>query len=117
MKSCPLCSLAIGLLAITLSAVVPIHAQTEADVKAKYTKTEQQITMRDGVKLFTAIYVPKDTSRKYAIMLDRTPYTVAPYGPNAYKTALGPSLLFQNEGYIWRLGHFLSGLLHLNGRH
>ncbi|MDQ2975490.1 MAG: CocE/NonD family hydrolase [Acidobacteriota bacterium] len=88
-------------LAITLFTFAPIHAQTEADVKAKYTKTEQQITMRDGVKLFTAIYVPKDTSRKYAIMLDRTPYTVAPYGPNAYKTTLGPSLLFQNEGYIF----------------
>jgi putative CocE/NonD family hydrolase len=89
------------LLAITLSAFVPIQAQTEADVKAKYTKTEQQITMRDGVKLFTSIYVPQDTSRQYAIMLDRTPYTVAPYGPNAYKTTLGPSLLFQNEGYIF----------------
>ncbi len=88
-------------LAITLFTFAPIHAQTEADVKAKYTKTEQQITMRDGVKLFTAIYVPKDTSRKYAIMLERTPYTVAPYGPNAYKTTLGPSLLFQNEGYIF----------------
>jgi uncharacterized protein len=89
------------LLAITLFTFAPIHAQSEADVKAKYTKTEQQITMRDGVKLFTSIYVPKDTSRKYAIMLDRTPYTVAPYGPSAYKTTLGPSLLFQNEGYIF----------------
>jgi putative CocE/NonD family hydrolase len=94
-------SLAIAMLAITLFAFAPIQAQTEADVKAKYTKTEQQITMRDGVKLFTAIYVPNDASRKYAMMLDRTPYTVAPYGPNAYKTSLGPSLLFQNEGYIF----------------
>ena len=89
------------LLVLTLFTFAPIHAQTEADVKAKYNKTEQQITMRDGVKLFTSIYVPKDTSRKYAIMLDRTPYTVAPYGPSAYKTTLGPSLLFQNEGYIF----------------
>lgn len=92
---------ATGLLVVSLSAFAPIHAQTEAEVKAKYTKTEQRITMRDGVKLFTAIYVPKDTSRKYAIMMDRTPYTVAPYGANAYKTTLGPSLLFQNEGYIF----------------
>ena len=90
------------LLSSALLTIAPaIPAQTEADVKAQYTKIEQQLTMRDGVKLFTSIYVPKDTSRKYAIMLDRTPYTVAPYGPSAYKTTLGPSLLFQNEGYIF----------------
>ena len=76
-------------------------AQTDADVKALYTKTEQQITMRDGVKLFTAIYAPKDQSQKYPIMLYRTPYSVAPYGPNAYRTALGPSSLFQQEKFIF----------------
>ncbi len=90
------------LLASALLAIAPAtQAQTEADVKANYTKIEQRITMRDGVRLFTSIYVPKDTSRKYPIMFDRTPYSVAPYGPDAYKTTLGPSLLFQNEGYIF----------------
>src|SRR2546422_2788018 len=86
-----------------LVAIIPaaVHAQTEAEVKANYTKTEQMIPMRDGVKLFTSIYVPKDTSRQYPIMLDRTPYTVGPYGPNAYKATLGPSRLFQTEGYIF----------------
>ena len=73
----------------------------DAVVKAYYTKTEQQITMRDGVKLFTAIYTPRDTSQKYPIMLNRTPYSVAPYGPNAYRAALGPSELFQNEKFIF----------------
>lgn len=76
-------------------------AQTEADVKALYNKTEQLITMRDGVKLFTAIYTPKDQSQRYPIMLNRTPYTVSPYGPNAYKEALGPSEHFQKEKYIF----------------
>ncbi len=90
------------LLASALLAIAPATpAQTEADVKAQYTKIEQRITMRDGAKLFTSIYVPKDASRKYPIMFDRTPYSVAPYGPDAYKTSLGPSLLFQNEGYIF----------------
>ena len=90
------------LLPLTLLAIAPATpAQTEAEVKAKYTKIEQRITTRDGVKLFTSIYVPKDTSRKYPIMLIRTPYSVAPYGPEAYRTSLGPSLLFQNEGYIF----------------
>ena len=73
----------------------------EADVKALYTKTEQLIAMRDGVKLFTAIYAPKDQSQKYPIMLNRTPYSVAPYGPNAYRGSLGPSNLFQQEKFIF----------------
>ena len=57
--------------------------------------------MRDGVKLFTSIYVPKDTSQKYPIMFDRTPYTVSPYGANDYKESLGPSTRFAYEGYIF----------------
>ena len=76
-------------------------AQTEAEVKANYTKTEQMLPMRDGVKLFTAIYAPKDQSQKYPIMLTRTPYTVSPYGADQYKSALGPSLFMQNEKYIF----------------
>ncbi|HKV33204.1 MAG TPA: CocE/NonD family hydrolase [Pyrinomonadaceae bacterium] len=77
-------------------------AQTDAvDVKTFYTKTEQQIPMRDGVKLFTSIYAPKDQSQKYPIMLNRTPYSVSPYGANAYKDALGPSENFQKEKFIF----------------
>jgi putative CocE/NonD family hydrolase len=70
-------------------------------VKAAYTKVEQQITMRDGVKLFTSIYSPRDTSQKYPIMLSRTPYSVAPYGSKDYKTALGPSPLMQEAKFIF----------------
>jgi len=82
--------------------IVPFSsAQTEAAVKALYTKTEQMIPMRDGVKLFTSIYSPKDQSKRYPIMLYRTPYSVAPYGKDDYKTGLGPSELFQNEQYIF----------------
>jgi uncharacterized protein len=93
-------SLAFGLVAFSL-LIPAARAQTEAEVKAHYTKTEQTISMRDGVKLFTSIYVPKDKSKKYPIMLNRTPYSVAPYSPSDYKTALGPSLLFQKERYIF----------------
>ncbi|MBA3322520.1 MAG: CocE/NonD family hydrolase [Pyrinomonadaceae bacterium] len=78
-----------------------LHAQESFDVKAHYTKTEQLIPMRDGVKLFTSIYVSKDTAQKYPIMLIRTPYTVAPYGTDAYKENLGPSPAFAREGYIF----------------
>jgi putative CocE/NonD family hydrolase len=100
MKPRRIISLQFGLLALALFATA-VHAQTEAEVKANYTKTEQTIAMRDGVKLFTSIYVPKDKSKKYPIMLNRTPYSCAPYGPNDYKTSVGPSLLFQKERYIF----------------
>jgi putative CocE/NonD family hydrolase len=70
-------------------------------IKDNYTKYEYQIPMRDGKKLFTSVYVPKDQSKKYPIMMDRTPYSVAPYGVDKYKTALGPSPLFTHDGYIF----------------
>jgi putative CocE/NonD family hydrolase len=69
-------------------------------VKAHYTKYECRIPMRDGVRLFTAVYVPKDTSRRYPILLKRTPYGVAPYGRDRYQDVLGPSALFSEAGYI-----------------
>ena len=67
----------------------------------RYTKQEVQIPVRDGVKLFTAIYVPKDTSRKYPILMTRTPYSVAPYGKDAFRSQMGPSRYFSDEGYIF----------------
>lgn len=40
-----------------------------------YTKTEVYIPMRDGKKLFTVIFTPKDQTRTYPILLNRTPYS------------------------------------------
>lgn len=90
----------LGLLFLLSSASV-VYSQDDAEVKAHYRKVEQMIPMRDGVKLFTSIYLPRDTSQKYPMMLYRTPYSVAPYGPDLYKTSLGPSTLFQNERFIF----------------
>src|SRR5438445_4881116 len=70
-------------------------------VKGHYTKYEYRISMRDGKKLFTAVYVPKDQSQRYPIWLTRTPYSVQPYGADQYKHDLGPSSLFGKEGYIF----------------
>jgi putative CocE/NonD family hydrolase len=69
-------------------------------IKTNYTKFEYQVPMRDGKKLFTSVYVPKDQSKKYPFMMDRTCYSVAPYG-EAYKTSLGPSSQFVHDGYIF----------------
>jgi putative CocE/NonD family hydrolase len=71
------------------------------DVKANYTKTVYSIQMRDGVKLFTVVYAPKDESKKYPILFQRTPYGVGPYGPDDYKTQLGNNEFLQKSGYIF----------------
>src|SRR5205807_229946 len=70
-------------------------------IKAHYTKTEHQIPMRDGARLFTAVYTPKDTTRKYPILLTRTQSGIEPYGADQYHKNLGPSPLFGKEGYIF----------------
>jgi uncharacterized protein len=70
-------------------------------VKAHYTKHEYSIPMRDGIRLFTAAYVPKDHTSPYAILLKRTPYSVGPYGSDRYAENLGPSSLMAKEGYIF----------------
>jgi len=76
-------------------------APEEDYVKAHYTKYEYRIPMRDGVHLFTAVYVPKDASQTYPFLIDRTPYSVAPYGEDQYKRTLGPSDEFEKAGYIF----------------
>jgi hypothetical protein len=69
--------------------------------RAHYTKYEYRIPTRDGVKLFTTVYVPKDFSQTYPIMLHRTPYSVSPYGIDNYRPVLGPSEVFEKEGFIF----------------
>jgi putative CocE/NonD family hydrolase len=71
------------------------------DVKARYTKYEYMVPMRDGVRLFTSIYAPKDAGQKYPFLLTRTPYSVAPYGVDQYRASLGPSEHFQKSGYLF----------------
>src|SRR3954447_12741613 len=75
-------------------------------IRDNYDKREVMIPMRDGVKLFTSIYTPEKKNQKYPILLNRTPYTVAPYGKDKdgkdqFKTSLGPDQLFAREGYIF----------------
>lgn len=86
----------------SLAAAQAQNAPPNADnVRARYTKYEYRIPMRDGVRLFTQVYVPKDASRRYPFLLTRTPYSVAPYGEDNYRAALGPSESFEREGFIF----------------
>ena len=86
-----------------------VFAQDRAATEAKdadyarshYTKYDFRIPMRDGVKLFTSVYAPKDSSLPYPILMARTPYSVGPYGIDNYPTQLGPSDSFMKEGFIF----------------
>jgi len=70
-------------------------------VLSNYEKSEVRIEMRDGIKLFTSVYMPLDQTKTYPIMLLRTPYSVDPYGEHLYKQRLGPSLSFTENKFIF----------------
>ncbi|GAB3897886.1 CocE/NonD family hydrolase [Larkinella knui] len=72
-------------------------------IRRQYQKYEYQIPMRDGTKLHTAVYVPKDASEtvKYPMLMQRTCYSVAPYGPDQYPSRLGPSNTLMRDKYIF----------------
>ncbi|MBM3834626.1 MAG: CocE/NonD family hydrolase [Verrucomicrobia bacterium] len=98
-----------------LTAVAGFAQQPESEkeyVRSHYAKFEYRIPMRDGVKLFTAVYVPNDRTQKYPILLLRTPYNVGPYGADQYKGSLGPNIRFATNGYIFAYqdvrGRFMS---------
>ena len=86
------------LLFLTASAIF-----SQEDLKVNYDKKEVYIPMRDGTKLFTAIYTPKDISsaKKYPILMQRTCYSVAPYGEDNFKKTLGPNAFLQKDKYIF----------------
>ena len=96
----------IMLVVLLLTTTYAFSEQSETDareayIRANYTKYEYQIPMRDGVKLFTSVYVPNDRKNAYPFMMQRTPYRVAPYGVSKYKKRLGPSEAFEKEGFIF----------------
>jgi len=96
--------LSVILIVTTLSGTV--FAQNKPDapefkVSEHYTKYEYRIPMRDGVHLFTSVYVPKDSSHSYPFLINRTPYSVSPYGVDNYRTQLGPTPEFDKSGYIF----------------
>jgi hypothetical protein len=76
-----------------------VNSQDSAYMRAHYDKVEHFIPMRDGKKLFTLFYVPKDKSKPYPILLNRTCYNASNYG--AYKTRSHPSQYLVRDGYIF----------------
>src|ERR1051326_7058058 len=79
---------------LALAAPTVRAADTAPDTNAvwfagHYTKYEHRIAMRDGVRLFTRVYVPKDDSQTWPVVLTRTPYALKPYGPDNYTDPSG----------------------------
>ncbi|MBI4502147.1 MAG: CocE/NonD family hydrolase [Gemmatimonadetes bacterium] len=89
------------LLAVSAAGPWSLRAQDSTWIRSHYAKFEYQIPMRDGKRLFTAVYAPRDTTQRYPILLTRTPYSIAPYGPDAYRRGLGPGPRFAEEGFIF----------------
>ena len=75
-------------------------AADSAFVRDNFDKREVMIPMRDGIQLFTAIYTPKDRSKKYPILMKRTPYSCSPYGTASYPTTF-QNMNLARAGYIF----------------
>lgn len=65
-----------------------------------YTKIERYIPMRDGIRLFTSIYLPKDATEKHPVLMTRTPYSCQPYGADFFPYWNSYAMAYLKEGYI-----------------
>ena len=98
--------LALTLLALAVAWLLPGAAgQDPANlpryIRANYTRHDHRIPMRDGKRLHTVVFAPKDASQKYPLLMQRTPYSVAPYDKSQFRGSLGPNRHFAPEGYIF----------------
>ncbi|MCM2254084.1 MAG: CocE/NonD family hydrolase [Vicinamibacteria bacterium] len=78
----------------------PDAKPAKPNVRELYTKYEHRVAMRDGTRLFTSLYVPKTCDAPHPILLNRTPYSVGPYGVDQYRESLGPSEPFARAGFV-----------------
>src|SRR6266436_1614058 len=93
------------LLIILLASLRAPAAETSGDTNAawfseNYTKYEHRIPMRDGVRLFTRVYVPKDDSQTWPIIITRTPYSLKPYGTDNYTDPSGTFRTLAKDRFI-----------------
>ena len=86
-----------------LLILLSLNVFSQENIKSNYDKKEVYISMRDGTKLYTAIYTPKDISKdkKYPVLMQRTCYSIAPYGEENFKKSLGPSSFLEEDKYIF----------------
>lgn len=90
----------ISLLTLSLFLFIPFNGQGQTFVEENYNKSEYQIEMRDGIKLFTIVYTPKGEAHKYPILMQRTPYSIAPYG-SRMRRRLSANENLEKDKYIF----------------
>jgi putative CocE/NonD family hydrolase len=81
-----------------IATILP--AQDKYETRAHYEKSEYMVAMRDGVKLYTQVYTPKDKAQRYPIILFRTPYSVRYYGPKHFRPVFFNDH-YTREGFIF----------------
>jgi uncharacterized protein len=81
-------------------AAQPFSDTNAAWMAEHYTKYEHLIPMRDGVRLFTRVYIPKDDSEAWPIVLTRTPYALKPYGVDNYSDPVGSFQALARDRFI-----------------
>ena len=87
---------------LILFLLLPITCSAQNFVKDHYIKREAYIPMRDGVRLYTAIYIPKnEQGGPYPFLMERTPYSAGPYGDSIYRGSLGPNVALSREPFIY----------------
>lgn len=90
----------LSLLAIILITLMPLCGQEVNYVDQNYDISNYQIEMRDGVRLYTIVYTPKDHSHTYPILMQRTPYSIGPYGERK-RSSLSSNDLLEKDKYIF----------------
>jgi putative CocE/NonD family hydrolase len=92
----------LGLILLSACAISQTNSRDSLWIVENYNKIEGLIPMRDGVKLFTSIYLPKDTTEKHPILITRTPYSCSPYGEENW-----PDFWNSHKKYYFREGYVM----------
>ncbi len=93
-------TLLLGAIFLALTNAADAQDQDSIFIRQHYEKMEYKIPMRDGIHLHTTVYSPKDKSKKYPILMQRTPYSSRPYGEGQMRNRIGPSPYLMRDMYI-----------------
>lgn len=94
------------ILGLLVPSAIGLAAQTEPEstyVRTHYRKQVVRIPMRDGARLLTIVYSPRDAgaAHRYPLLLARTPFSIAPYDTAVLPTAIAPDPIMLRDGYIF----------------
>jgi putative CocE/NonD family hydrolase len=100
MKTQPINAHRLVIIFILMTVVYTSYSQSVESLKQKYDKQEVYITMRDGIRLFTSIYTPKNSAEAHPVLLNRTPYNIEPGGPAGFNFFMQTYRRYTDDNYI-----------------